>query len=101
MARFGPNTAGHLRRTDSFPHCPDLVLNSEYWAETDEIAAFEELVGSHGGVGGPQSHPFACFPADLGWPDEPVVGAERIHHVFRGWLAGLGHSSYADGEPGR
>ena len=101
VARFGPNTAGHLRRTDSFPHCPDLVLNSEYWAETDEIAAFEELVGSHGGVGGPQSHPFACFPADLGWPDEPVVGAERIHHVFRGWLAGLGHSSYADGEPGR
>ena len=101
LAPFGPNTADHLRRTDSFPHCPDLVLNSTYWPETDEVAAFEELVGSHGGVGGPQSHPFACFPADLGWPDEPVIGAERIHHVFRGWLAGLGHSSYAGDWPER
>ena len=70
-------------------------MNSEYWPETDEVAAFEELVGSHGGVGGPQSRPF-CFPAELGWPDEPVIGAERIHHVFRGWLASLGHSSYAE-----
>jgi uncharacterized membrane protein YvlD (DUF360 family) len=101
LAPFGPNTAGHLRRTDSFPHCPDLVVNSEYWPETDEVAAFEELVGSHGGVGGPQSHPFACFPAELGWPDDPVVGAERIHRVFRGWLADLGHASYAEPGPGR
>ena len=66
LARFGPNTAGHLRRTDSFAHCPDLVVNSEYWPETDEVAAFEELVGSHGGVGGPQSRPFAFRRSSAG-----------------------------------
>ncbi|HKH18037.1 MAG TPA: hypothetical protein VKA57_10960 [Solirubrobacteraceae bacterium] len=34
-------------------------------------------------------------PAALRVPDEPLVGAEAVHQVFRGWLAGLGHSSYA------
>ena len=35
------------------------------------------------------------FPVDLDWPDEHVIGAERVHRVFRGWLAGLGQEAYA------
>ena len=57
LAPFGPNAARHVKRTDGFPHCPDIVLNSAYWPDTDEVAAFEELVGSHGGMGGAQSYP--------------------------------------------
>jgi uncharacterized membrane protein YvlD (DUF360 family) len=91
---FGPGAARHLRRTDSFPHCPDVMLNGTYWAETGEVAAFEELVGSHGGMGGTQSHPFVLHPVALAWPDEPVVGAERVHRILSGWLAALGHESY-------
>jgi uncharacterized membrane protein YvlD (DUF360 family) len=91
---FGPNAARHLHRTDSFAHCPDVMLNSAYWDETGEVAAFEELVGSHGGMGGTQSHPFVLHPAELPWPDEPVVGAEHVHRILRGWLAALGHESY-------
>jgi hypothetical protein len=98
LAPFGPNAARHLLRTDSFPHCPDLVLNSTYWEETGEVAAFEELVGSHGGMGGTQSHPFVLYPADLTWPDAPVVGAERVHRIFRGWLAELGHRGYSSSD---
>jgi hypothetical protein len=94
LAPFGPNAAAHLRRTDAFPHCPDVMVNSAFWDETGEVAAFEELVGSHGGMGGTQSHPFVLYPADLGWPGEPVVGAERVHRVFRDWLARLGHTAY-------
>jgi uncharacterized membrane protein YvlD (DUF360 family) len=94
LAAFGPNAAHHLRRTDGFPHCPDVLVNGTYWEETGEVAAFEELVGSHGGMGGTQSHPFVLYPADLPWPDEPVVGAEAVHRVFRGWLAELGHEAY-------
>ncbi len=94
LAGFGPNAADHLRRTDSFPHCPDLMLNSRYWEETGEVAAFEELVGSHGGLGGTQSHPFVLFPQELGWPAEPVVGSETVHRVFRGWLTALGQPGY-------
>jgi hypothetical protein len=62
------------------------------------VAAFEGLVGSHGGMGGPQSFPFVLHPADLDWPDAPVVGAERVHRIFRGWLAALGQSAYAESE---
>jgi hypothetical protein len=95
LAPFGPNAADHLRRTDGFPHCADLMLNSTYWPVFDEVAAFEELVGSHGGMGGTQSFPFVLHPAELEWPSEEVVGAERVHHIFRGWLAGLGQDAYA------
>jgi uncharacterized membrane protein YvlD (DUF360 family) len=96
LGAFGPNAARHVMRTDGFPHCPDIVVNSSYWADTDEVAAFEELVGSHGGMGGGQSFPFALVPADWEPPDEPVVGAEAMHLHFRRWLADLGHSSYGD-----
>jgi uncharacterized membrane protein YvlD (DUF360 family) len=95
LEAYGPNAADHVRRTDAFEHCPDVLLNSSYWQEGDEVAAFEELVGSHGGMGGGQSFPFVLFPAELDWPDEPVIGAERVHRIFRGWLAGLGHEAYA------
>ena len=98
LAAFGPNAVRHLLRTDSFPHCPDVILNSTYWEETGEVAAFEELVGSHGGMGGTQSHPFVLHPAELAWPTEPVVGAERVHRIFRSWLAELGHEAYAEGD---
>ncbi len=98
LAPYGPHAADHVRRTDRFQHCPDVLVNSTYWDETDEVAAFEELVGSHGGMGGDQSFPFVLFPAELDWPEEPVVGAERVHRIFRGWLAGLGQDAYASTE---
>jgi uncharacterized membrane protein YvlD (DUF360 family) len=94
LAPFGPNAAAHVARTDRFAHCPDVVVNSTYWPETGEVAAFEELVGSHGGLGGSQSFPFVLAPASFAVPDEPIVGAEAMHRVMRGWLAGLGHEGY-------
>lgn len=83
---FGPNTRDHVLRTHSFPHCPDIMVNSTYWHETDEVAAFEELVGSHGGLGGSQSFPFVLHPTDLEWPDEGIIGAENVYHLFKGWV---------------
>jgi uncharacterized membrane protein YvlD (DUF360 family) len=97
LAPFGPNAADHLRRTDGFPHCPDLMVNSTYWTEFGEVAAFEELVGSHGGMGGTQSFPFVLHPSELSWPEDEVIGAERVHRIFRGWLAELGQDAYASG----
>jgi uncharacterized membrane protein YvlD (DUF360 family) len=96
LAPFGPNAPHHLRRTDGFEHCPDIVLNSTYWEDTDEVAAFEELVGSHGGMGGEQSHPFALAPGGWSMPTEPIVGAEAMHLHMRTWLADLGHDAYRD-----
>ncbi len=95
LAGFGPNAARHVRRTDGFPHCPDIVVNSTYWEDTDEVAAFEELVGSHGGMGGTQSYPFVLHPVDLELPDDELVGAEALHRHLRRWLVELGHEEYA------
>jgi uncharacterized membrane protein YvlD (DUF360 family) len=94
LAPFGPRAATHVKRTDAFPHCPDIVVNSTYWHEADEVAAFEELVGSHGGMGGTQSFPFLLHPAPLELPQEELVGAEAVHRHLRRWLVKLGHSEY-------
>jgi uncharacterized membrane protein YvlD (DUF360 family) len=97
LAPFGPNGALHVKRTNGFPHCADIMVNSTYWTETEEVAAFEELVGSHGGLGGTQSYPFALMPRDWEFPKEPIVGAETMHRQMRRWLADLGHEAYRDG----
>ncbi len=94
LASFGPNAAAHVLRTDRFAHCPDVLVNSTYWAETDEVAAFEELVGSHGGLGGGQAYPFAVVPAGWERPDGEIVGAEALHRWLRRWLADLGHEAF-------
>ncbi len=96
LAPFGPFAADHVRRTDAFPHCPDIVVNGHFWEELEEVAAFEELVGSHGGMGGGQAHPFVLHPEHLPWPAEPVVGAANVHRILRGWLAQLGQTAYDD-----
>ena len=56
---FGPNAAEHLRRTDGFEHCPDILVNCVYDADANEVAPFEEFMGLHGGLGGWQTYPFA------------------------------------------
>lgn len=91
---FGPNAAQHVKRTDGFTHCPDVMVNSTYWPETDEVAAFEQLVGSHGGMGGAQSFPFALVPSEWRPAEEPAIGPEAMHAHFRAWLADLGHDAY-------
>ena len=80
---FGNNIAQHLKRNSSFKHTPDILVNSFYDAENDEVCAFEELVGSHGGVGGSQSEPFILYPSDWNVPDEEIVGAENIYKILK------------------
>ncbi len=83
---FGPRAAQHLIREDSFPNCPDILINSFYNAETNEVAAYEELIGSHGGMGGYQTQPFILHPVELEESDEPLVGAAAVHHLMKSWV---------------
>jgi len=87
LAHFDPTAAEHLRRHDRFPHCPDILVNSMYDPDADEVAPFEDFMGSHGGLGGPQTRPFALVPS--GWPEPsaPIVGVENMHDALRNWLA--------------
>jgi uncharacterized membrane protein YvlD (DUF360 family) len=90
LAPFGPRAADALRRLDGFAHVGDLLVNSVYDQELEEVAAFEELVGSHGGFGGPQVRPFILAPVDLPYGDEPVVGAPAVHRLLASWADHLG-----------
>ncbi|WP_433893617.1 phage holin family protein [Streptomyces sp. CA-111067] len=87
LAPFGEGAAHALRRADGFPHTADLMVNSACRPSTGAVFAFEEQAGSHGGLGGPQSHPFLLHPAELPLPETALTGAESLHAVFRGWLA--------------
>jgi putative membrane protein len=86
LADFGPNSAHNLRRLDSFPNTGDLVINSSYDPDTGEVAAFEELVGSHGGLGGDQTHAFLLYPSGWKVDEEPISRPEDVHRILRGWM---------------
>jgi type I phosphodiesterase/nucleotide pyrophosphatase len=98
---FGASGRWQVLQTDSYPHCADIMVNSMWDPQTEEVAAFEHLVGSHGGLGGEQTHPFVLYPAGLPAPAGPVRGADELHQVFRGWLAHLGHEAFAGRQPER
>lgn len=93
---FGDNIAKHLKRNSTFKYTPDILVNSFYDAENDEVCAFEELVGSHGGVGGSQSEPFILYPSDWIVPDEEIVGAENIYKLLKTNLENIKESSKID-----
>ncbi|GHJ42872.1 membrane protein [Catellatospora sp. TT07R-123] len=89
LAGFGPHAAADLRRHDTLPHVGDIVLNSLLDASTGEVAAFEELVGCHGGLGGWQTRPVLIHPAGWSAPG-PLVGADAVHGQLVRWLEELG-----------
>ena len=79
---FGKNAAMHLKRHNKFKHMPDILVNSFYDPETEEICAFEELIGSHGGLGGSQTRPFILYPSDWNDPGE-LIGAKSIYDFLK------------------
>ncbi|MFQ6147536.1 phage holin family protein [Streptomyces seoulensis] len=89
LAVFGPGAADAVRRTHSFPHTADIMVNSSHDPADGEVLAFEEQIGSHGGLGGAQSRPFLLSPLRCSPPvpeDTELVGAEEVHGVLRRWL---------------
>ena len=82
---YGPNAARHLIREAGFTNCPDILVNTTYDPQTQEMCGFENQVSHHGGLGGPQNHAFILHPAGLAAGDEPIVTAEGAYRVMRGW----------------
>ncbi len=74
-----------LVREDSFPNAPDILVIGTYWKDTDETAAFEEQIGSHGGMGGEQSKPFILYPSQFDPGTDRIIGAEAVYRVFKRW----------------
>ncbi len=87
LVHFDETAADHLRRHDRFPHCPDILVNSMYDERANEVAPFEEFMGSHGGLGGPQTRPFAVVPSEWGELARPIIGVQAMHEALTGWLS--------------
>jgi uncharacterized membrane protein YvlD (DUF360 family) len=60
--------AWQIKRIADFPNCGDLVLNSPVYPD-GTVAAYEELIGSHGGLGGEQTDAFILHPGDMEIPE--------------------------------
>ena len=91
LAGFGSHAARVLRRALETPKAPDLYVNSMVDPVTNDVAAFEGLVGSHGGLGGWQDRAVLLGPADLmaGLP-ERIEGADELHRVLVAMLEACG-----------
>jgi hypothetical protein len=91
LKAFGPYAPGFVKRAAHRPECPDIYVNSLVESGTEEVAAFEDLVGCHGGLGGWQDRASLVVPTDLPFPQERVVGADAMHVSLREILRHLGH----------
>jgi uncharacterized membrane protein YvlD (DUF360 family) len=88
---YGPLAATKLLRHDEFENVPDLLVLSTCDAASDEVAAFEELIGSHGGMGGEQSHAFVLHPSYWTAPAVDMLGAPNVHLQLVRWLEEIGN----------
>jgi hypothetical protein len=81
----GPGTASiekrvwQLKRVMDFPSAGDLWLISTVYAD-GTVAALEELVGNHGGLGGEQTDAFILHPVDMGVPE--TRNATDVFHIL-------------------
>lgn len=91
LAPFGPLAAGFVQRVVGRDETPDIYVNSLVDPGTEEVAAFEGLVGCHGGLGGWQDRAMVVVPTDLPFPRSRVIGADAMHVALRGILLHLGH----------
>jgi hypothetical protein len=56
-----------VRRVANFNNAGDLILNSTLYPD-GTVAALEELIGNHGGLGGEQTDAFVFHPGDMHIP---------------------------------
>jgi uncharacterized membrane protein YvlD (DUF360 family) len=85
---YGDLAAASFKRLDSIANVGDIAVVSHYDPETMEISAFEELIGAHGGLGGPQTRPFLLYPAEWELDLAPLIGAPMVYQQLRRWMEG-------------
>lgn len=85
-----------VRRVADFPHAGDLIVNSTLYPD-GTVAAMEELIGNHGGLGGEQTDSFLLHPTDIKLPStENSADVFAILNARRG-LPGAPPKPQADG----
>lgn len=88
---YGDHAPAMLLSATAMKQAPDLYVNSRLDPGTLDVAAFEPLVGCHGGLGGWQDRGFVLAPVHLLAPPAPIIGGEELHRHLVGILESLGH----------
>jgi hypothetical protein len=95
---YPSRAAADLARLGGLPHCGDLVLFSTVDA-SGRIHAFEDQVGSHGGIGGPQNHAILIYPRTWELDEDLLedvdgvrmpVGPVAVHRQLLRWRRRVG-----------
>ncbi|PJF47593.1 MAG: hypothetical protein D6709_01410 [Chloroflexi bacterium] len=76
--------AEQLLRLARFESSGDLILNSAIYAD-GSVAAFEELIGSHGGLGGQQTHAFILHPGIAQSDDNHISNSADVYALLEAW----------------
>ena len=90
LAQFGADAAEALAQVDDLEHAGDLMLLGRLDPASGQVVGLEELVGSHGGLGGWQTQPFILCPEAWQLAADPLEGAPAVYQQLRIWLAALG-----------
>ena len=89
LTPYGPHARAALLRLDGFSNTGDLAVISPVDSVTGEVLSYEELVGSHGGLGGWQQEPFLMRPTEWELRSETLIGAPAVYEELMAWLADL------------
>lgn len=87
LAGYGSTAAAGLLRVAGFENSGDIIAIGAHDAASDQVVSFEELVGSHGGLGGPQGEAFIAYPSSRRLDAEPLIGSPAINSQLRRWMS--------------
>ena len=92
LAAFGDDAGEILARVGELEHVGDLMLLGRLDPASGLVVNMEDLIGSHGGLGGWQTQPFILCPAAWQPAADPLEGAPAVYtqsaHLARRARAG-------------
>ena len=81
LAAYGRRAAADLVALSARADVGDVILLGAHDESLGEVAAFEELVGSHGGLGGWQNTAFVLHPSGWHVPSDALTGV-GLHRLL-------------------
>lgn len=89
-APYGSEACNDLCGLDRRDHVGDVIVMGRYLPNLDEVVAFEELVGSHGGLGGGQTDALLIHPVEWDMPNSSRLSGPEVHAALISRLEQLG-----------